>query len=146
MLNKLIGSEKMAFINTDKFQHSVTTIIPYATLTLALTIGTPSTLLANEVTIVDVSVSCKTSCNFSVTLKHDDTGWDHYANRWEILDLQGNVIATRVLHHPHVNEQPFKRSLSNVKIPDGTKKVIIRAHDSVHKYSDKTFEVSLPSK
>jgi len=99
---------------------------------------------ANSVSVVDVQVSCTTTCNFSVTLKHKDTGWEHYANRWEVLDLQGNILATRVLHHPHVNEQPFTRSLSNVKIPKGVQKVIIRAHDSVHEYSDKTYEVTLP--
>lgn len=99
---------------------------------------------ANEVSIIDATVNCQASCTFSVTLKHEDTGWDHYANRWEILDLQGNVLATRVLHHPHVDEQPFTRSLGNVVIPEGTKKVIVRAHDSVHKES-KTFEVTLPN-
>lgn len=101
--------------------------------------------LANEVTIIDVAVSCSKTCNFSVTLKHDDTGWDHYANLWEVLDPKGNTIAKRVLHHPHVKEQPFTRSLNNVKIPHGLKKVVIRAHDSVHEYSDSTFEVTLPN-
>ena len=100
---------------------------------------------ANKVTIIGVDVSCNKTCTFSVKLNHEDTGWDHYANRWEVLDLQGNIIATRVLHHPHVNEQPFTRSLSNIKIPEGIKKVLIRAHDSVHKYSDKTFKITLPN-
>ena len=43
----------------------------------------------------------------SATIKHDDAGWDHYANGFEVLAPDGSVLATRVLHHPHVNEQPF---------------------------------------
>ena len=46
-----------------------------------------------------------------------DSGWDHYANRWEVLEPEGQVIATRTLLHPHVDEQPFTRSLSGIHIP-----------------------------
>ena len=45
---------------------------------------------------------------------------------------------------PHVNEQPFTRSLSNVVIPVGVKTVIIRAHDSVHEYGGKVITLELP--
>lgn len=81
---------------------------------------------------------------FDVTVKHADTGWKHYADKWDVLDEKGNLIATRVLYHPHVNEQPFTRSLSGVNIPKGVSKVVIRAHDSVHKYGGKTVTLELP--
>ena len=55
----------------------------------------------------------------SATVRHADTGWDHYANRFEVLAPDGTVLGTRVLLHPHVDEQPFTRSLSGVEIPDG---------------------------
>ena len=45
---------------------------------------------------------------FDVTLKHGDTGWDHYADQWEVLAPDGSVLGTRTLYHPHVNEQPFR--------------------------------------
>lgn len=48
---------------------------------------------------------------FDVTLSHPDTGWDHYADGWRIEDASGTVLGLRVLGHPHVNEQPFTRSL-----------------------------------
>ena len=67
----------------------------------------------------------------SATIKHDDTGWDHYANGFEVLAPDGSVLATRVLHHPHVNEQPFTRSVS-VTIPQETPYITVRATDSVH--------------
>ena len=101
--------------------------------------------LAGEADIVDVKVT-ETSANtyrFDVTVAHGDTGWDHYANRWEVLTLDGEMIATRTLLHPHVNEQPFMRSLSHVKIPAGVKKVMVRAHDSVHGYGGKTMNVEI---
>lgn len=102
-----------------------------------------TTVTANEADVIDVKIKCYNDCTFFVTVKHQDKGWDHYANRWEILTLDGNVIATRTLRHPHVNEQPFMRSLSHVKIPAGTKKVVVRAHDSVHGYGGRTMTVRI---
>jgi hypothetical protein len=80
----------------------------------------------------------------SVTVRHADTGWDHYADKWEVVDDKGVVLGTRVLLHPHVEEQPFTRSLSGVKIPEQVKKITIRAHDSVHGYGGKTITLELP--
>ena len=69
---------------------------------------------------------------FDVTVKHGDTGWDHYADRWDVIGPNGEELGVRVLAHPHENEQPFTRSLGGVKIPEGTSHVTIRANDSVH--------------
>ena len=69
---------------------------------------------------------------FRVTVAHADEGWDHYADRWEVLTEDGRVLGTRVLLHPHENEQPFTRSLGSVTIPEDIESVILRAHDSVH--------------
>jgi hypothetical protein len=70
----------------------------------------------------------------------------HYANKFEILSPDGKVLGTRVLYHPHVNEQPFTRGLGNVKIPAGIKAVSVRAWDLVHKAGTKTFTVKLPGR
>lgn len=80
---------------------------------------------------------------FDVTVRHADEGWDHYADRWEILAPDGAVIAVRTLLHPHIDEQPFTRSLSGVEIPDGIARVTIRAHDSVHGLGGEMVEVKL---
>jgi len=69
---------------------------------------------------------------FSVTVKHADEGWDHYADGWGVYLADGTELGYRVLVHPHVNEQPFTRALSGVEIPQGTKSVIIRPHDKIH--------------
>lgn len=105
-----------------------------------------STAHANDVEIVDVVVK-KTSENtfiFSVTLKHEDTGWDHYANEWQVISPTGEVLATRILAHPHVDEQPFTRSLSDVYVPRTVGEVSIRAKDSVHGWAAETLATDVP--
>lgn len=89
---------------------------------------------AGEVKVVNVEASKGEdgTYTFKVSLQHADSGWQHYADRWEVLSPAGEVLATRKLLHPHVDEQPFTRSLSGVVIPEGLKSVQIRAHDSVH--------------
>ncbi|RLA14162.1 MAG: hypothetical protein DRQ59_03750 [Gammaproteobacteria bacterium] len=109
---------------------------------LGLSAGGP--VFAGETRIVDVKVQCSGSCTFLVTLEHDDEGWDHYANQWDVVTMDGRLLKSRVLFHPHENEQPFTRSLSGVKIPAGTKSVKIRAKDSVHGYSKQEYTVQIP--
>jgi hypothetical protein len=99
---------------------------------------------AGEVRIVDVKVECAAGCTFAVTLEHGDEGWNHYADQWDVVTLDGKLLKSRVLYHPHENEQPFTRSLSGVTIPQGETQVKIRARDSVHGYSAQEFIVDLP--
>lgn len=101
---------------------------------------------AGEVRIVDVKVECSGSCAFSVTLEHADTGWEHYANQWDVVTLDNKLLKSRVLHHPHENEQPFTRSVSGVQIPADHSQVKIRARDSKHGYSEQEFIVDLPDR
>ena len=54
------------------------------------------------------------------------------------------MLGTRVLRHPHVNEQPFTRSLSGVAMPAGVDRLRLRAHDSVHEFGGAELTVELP--
>jgi hypothetical protein len=99
---------------------------------------------AGEVRIVDVRVECPSSCTFAVTLEHADQGWSHYANQWDVMTLDDKLLGSRVLHHPHDDEQPFTRSLSGVTIPQGVSQVKIRAKDTTHGYSQQEFLVDIP--
>jgi hypothetical protein len=93
----------------------------------------PISAFANTPEVVAVNAGKSGSTwRFDVTLKHADAGWDHYADGWGVYLSDGAELGYRILTHPHVNEQPFTRSLSGVKIPKGTKSVIIRPHDKVH--------------
>ena len=80
----------------------------------------------------------------SATVRHADEGWDHYANAFEVLGPDGTVLGTRTLHHPHVDEQPFTRSL-RLSIPTGIDVVTVRAVDSVHGTGGAAMTVRVPS-
>ena len=100
--------------------------------------------IAGEVEIVAAKASSSTrGWTFSVTLKHDDTGWDHYADLWQVYTPEGHLLGERVLLHPHVDEQPFTRSLSGVKIPETVSQVVIRARDTVHGVSSQEYKLDL---
>ena len=81
---------------------------------------------------------------FEVTVRHADTGWDHYADKWDVVAPDGRVLGTRVLLHPHETEQPFTRSLGGVSVPADVTAVTLRAHDSVHAYGGAEVTVELP--
>ena len=113
---------------------------------LLIGLGAPLlTASAGEADVIRVTVVNQGDrlYRFDVTVAHSDTGWKHYADRWEILDTAGNILATRVLVHPHVDEQPFTRSLDNVTLPVTIRTVVIRAHDLVHGYGGKTKTVRI---
>ncbi|MCF8468001.1 MAG: hypothetical protein K9G33_11405 [Sneathiella sp.] len=104
-----------------------------------------SPVFAGEADVVSVEVT-KVEADvyrFSVTVMHADESWDHYADRWEVLDLKGNSLGTRVLMHPHVDEQPFTRSMT-LSIPMHVREVIVRAHDKLHGYGGAEMNVTLP--
>jgi hypothetical protein len=107
-----------------------------------------SVAYAGEADVIDAKVKQigDNMYEFAVTLRHDDKGWDHYADKWDVVAPDGKILGTRILRHPHVEEQPFTRSLSGVKIPKGVDAVTIRGHDSVHKYGGKTVTADVPRK
>ncbi len=45
---------------------------------------------------------------------------------------------------PHVNEQPFTRSLT-LTLPEGISVVMLRANDSVHGLGGKILELAVPT-
>ncbi|MEM8853561.1 MAG: hypothetical protein AAGD34_07670 [Pseudomonadota bacterium] len=99
----------------------------------AIALGTaPLTVLAGDATVEAVrATKSGDTWTFHVTVRHADTGWDHYADAFTIHATDGTEIGRRTLFHPHVDEQPFTRSLSGVALPEGTTQVLVRAHDNV---------------
>lgn len=97
-----------------------------------------------EVTIVEVRFEHHgSSWTAHTTLKHGDTGWKHYADAWRVVSQDGKVLGERTLYHPHVDEQPFTRSLSGIEIPASVKIVFIEAHDLKHGWSTGRLRVDL---
>ncbi len=90
------------------------------------------------------------SWTFYVTVSHPDTGWEDYADGWDVVLPDGTVILpdtsslfTRILTHPHETEQPFTRSQSGIMIPSGIKSVTVRAHDLVDGFGGQEVTVYL---
>ena len=71
---------------------------------------------------------------FAVTIDSPDTGCDRYADWWEVITPEGELLYRRVLLHSHVDEQPFERSGSPVAI-EPQQEVIVRVHMSSDGYS-----------
>ena len=82
---------------------------------------------------------------FSVTLSHGDTGWDDYADGWRVTLEDGTLLGVRELLHPHVNEQPFTRTLTGIEIPDHVEEVFVEARTNLHGWGSARFGVPLNS-
>ncbi len=82
----------------------------------------------------------------AATVRSNDTGWDKYADAWQVWDAEGNVIGERVLTHPHENEQPFTRSQSGIVIPGELAEVTLSARDSVAGFCGEVFHLEVPGR
>ncbi len=112
-------------------------------LILSFFLITPA--FADPPVIENVSASrTSDTWRFDVTIRHPDSGWDHYADGWRVLDMNGTELGMRELLHPHENEQPFTRSLTGIAIPDGTLQVQIQARCNVDGWNTDTILVKLP--
>ena len=87
---------------------------------------------------------------FHVTVRHPDTGWEDYADGWDVVLPDGTVLTrspedvfTRLLLHPHETEQPFTRSQSGLTIPEDVTTVTVRAHDLVDGFGGQQVIVDL---
>jgi hypothetical protein len=81
---------------------------------------------------------------FDTTVRHNDQGWDDYADAWQVVNPQTNeILAERILLHPHDNEQPFTRSQDNIEIPPDITQVLVRAKDNVEGFGGQEVLVDL---
>lgn len=114
---------------------------------LALVLGAVASdkAFAGEADVISAEAKRQSDGSYTVsaTIRHGDEGWGHYADRFDVLTPDGTVIGKRVLAHPHVEEQPFTRSLSGVSVPDGVGKIRVRANDKVHGLGGKEVPIDL---
>jgi TolB protein len=107
--------------------------------------------LANaDVEFVVAELQSNGTWRFTVTVRHPDTGWEDYADGWDVVLPDGTVVLsdenatfTRLLLHPHETEQPFTRSQSGLEIPEGITTVTVRAHDIVDGWGGQTVTLDL---
>jgi hypothetical protein len=84
--------------------------------------------------------------DLDVTIRSKDTGWERYADRIEALGPDGVVLGTRVLEHPHEDEQPFTRDLYELRVPSGIAKISVRAHFKPTGFDGAAMSVQLPGR
>lgn len=96
--------------------------------------------------VIDAGIDADGDGKFTVsaTVRSADTGWEKYADLWEVRTAGGEVLGERVLTHPHETEQPFTRSLSGVEIPGEVAEVVVIAHDLVAGYCGESFTIAVP--
>ncbi|HJT14441.1 MAG TPA: hypothetical protein VJ790_17600 [Dongiaceae bacterium] len=101
--------------------------------------------LAGEADVIDVRVRSAgaETYDFDVTIRSNDTGWQHYADAFEVLAPDGTLLGQRILLHPHVEEQPFTRDLYGVKIPRKIEEVTVRARHKPKGYDGASMTVPL---
>lgn len=93
--------------------------------------------------IVSVEVSgVDGNYTFNVGIASPDTGCDQYANWWEVISADGQLIYRRILAHSHVAEQPFVRLGGKVNIGEQDV-IIIRAHMNISGYGGFQFSGSV---
>lgn len=86
----------------------------------------------------------ETGFTVSATVESADTGWEKYADLWEVRAPDGSILGERVLAHPHETEQPFTRSVSGVAIPLDITEVVVAARDSVAGFCGAEFTAEVP--
>ena len=96
-----------------------------------------------QVVFVSATQSSDGTWRFDTTVRHNDQGWEDYADAWQVVDLDGTVLGERILLHPHDTEQPFTRSQSGIAIPDDVTQVIVQAKDNVEGFGGQVVVVDL---
>ena len=136
---------------------AVQTVTPTAVQTVEPTVTTEPTATqqgtgeANaDVLFVLARQESENTWRFTVTVAHPDTGWEDYADGWDVVLPDGSVARpdpnspfTRLLLHPHEAEQPFTRSQSGIVIAPGANEVTVRAHDLVDGFGGREVALDL---
>ncbi len=149
LLGLLIGCGQEPEIVVEVLPTSTTTAVSPTSLPTPQPETATSAADAN-VTYVKAAQTDSNTWTFTVTVNHPDNGWEDYADGWNVVLPDGTVIKpdpnspfTRLLLHPHDNEQPFTRNQSRIIIPSAITQVTVRAHDLVDGFGGQEVVVDL---
>jgi hypothetical protein len=89
--------------------------------------------------VTDVSINGSDGrYTFQVEISSPDTGCDQYADWWEVVTEDGDLIYRRILLHSHVDEQPFMRGGGPANISNDAI-IWVRAHMNKNGYGGQVF-------
>lgn len=81
------------------------------------------------------------SYSLSVTVSSPYDSPERYADGWRVLTLSGEVLGKRELTHEHSATQPFTRSQSGLRIPDGVDRITVEGRDLENGYGGETVTI-----
>ena len=145
--NVFVGSAVVLLLAAGCTAASTSSNLPQATATdeTASSEVADSTESADSAEISGVTAVEATSSGdgyrFAVTVESDETGCEQYADWWEVVTPEGELLYRRILAHSHVDEQPFTRSGGPVMVGEGD--VVVRSHTNTEGYSTKAMKGSV---
>ena len=121
-------------------------VLAVVLLLVAMAVSAAWPALAAKADVIGVKLTREPAGTWTieVTVRSDDTGWQKYADKWEVRTPDGRVLGVRTLFHPHEDEQPFTRDLGGVAIPDGVAEIKVRAHDKAEGWGGTEMTVKVP--
>ena len=81
---------------------------------------------------------------FTVTLRSPDVDCKQYADWWELVSPEGQLVYRRILDHSHPDEQPFARSGDPVDVAQD-QALVVRGHMNGAGYGGVAFTGSMAS-
>ena len=119
---------------------------PEESTATALTASEPIPSRATQEPLVADVLSVETTgepdaYTFSVQVSSPDTGCQQFADWWEVVSPDGELLYRRILLHSHAGEQPFTRSGGPVPIQADTQ-VWVRAHMNTGGYGGQAMKGS----
>lgn len=111
---------------------------------LGLVFAACSSVQASSPQIVNVvAIADGGAWTLTITITHDDSGWDHYASGVQVLAPDGSVLAQHEIAHPHEAGVPFDEVVTGVHVPAGVDHVMVRARCTLDGWSARTRRVDL---
>jgi hypothetical protein len=82
------------------------------------------TAFAGEADVIDVKVRSAGggAYDFDVTIRSNDTGWEHYADAFEVLAPDGTLLGQRILLHPMSGSSLSRATSTESRCPRGSRR------------------------
>lgn len=81
----------------------------------------------------------------AVTIQHDDSGWDHFADGFEVQAPDGTRLGYRELTRPNVGQRTQDVDMTGLKLPEGIGYVLIRTRCSLVGWAAEPVRLDLPT-
>jgi len=81
--------------------------------------------------------------SLAVTISSPYDSPERYADGWRVLAPDGTVLGEHTLTHDHAGEQPFTRTMTGLRIPEGVEQIVVEGRDLAHGYGGTTTTIEV---